>query len=163
MPGNSSIGLNIKMARKYSGKHGKSGSKKPTKAVKHSWMTYGAKEVEQLVLKLAKAGKTSSQIGLILRDSYGIPDVQSITNKKILKILDENKVTAELPEDLMALIKREITLIKHMEKNKHDMTAKRGFQLTESKINKLSKYYKNNGRLPSNWKYDREKIKLIVS
>jgi len=151
------------MARKYSGKHGKHGSKKPYKATKPSWMTYSSKEVEQLVLKLAKLGKTASQIGMILRDAYGIPNVKSLTEKKITKILGENKSLPELPEDLMALIKNEIKLLDHFERNKHDMTAKRGLQLTESKIHKLSDYYKNSGRLSRDWKYNRERIKLMVS
>lgn len=151
------------MARKYSGKHGKHGSKKPLKRTKPSWMTYSTKEVEQLVVKLAKSGKTASQIGLTLRDAYGIPNVPSITGKKISKILEDNKLLQELPEDLMALIKSEINLLRHIEKNKQDMAAKRGFQLTESKINKLSKYYKRTGKLPKDWKYDRDRIKLIVS
>ncbi len=156
------LGL-FNMARKYSGSHGKHGSKKPTKKIKPSWVTYTPKEIEELVVKLAKAGKNPSQIGLVLRDSYGIPDVQIIANKKIKDILAENKITHELPEDLMSLIKREINILKHMEKNKHDMTAKRGLQLTESKIYKISNYYKRTKKLPADWKYDRERIKLIVN
>lgn len=151
------------MAKQYSGKHGKHGSKKPSSMSKPSWLTYSQKEIEQLVIKLAKAGKPSSQIGLVLRDSYGIPDVKVITGKNITKMLEENNLLSDLPEDLMALIKRELLLLKHTEKNKHDMTAKRGLQLTESKINKLSKYYKCIGRLPKNWQYERDKIKFIVS
>ena len=150
------------MARKYSGKHGKHGSKKPVKKAKPAWVSYANKEVEQLVVKLAKTGKTSAQIGLVLRDSYGIPDVRTITSKKISAILNENKLLPNLPDDLVALMKKEINLLKHFEKNKHDMTSKRGLQLTESKIHKLSKYYKDTGRLPMDWKYDRESIKLIV-
>ena len=125
-------------------------------------MTYSSKEVEQLVLKLAKLGKTASQIGMILRDAYGIPNVKSLTEKKITKILGENKSLPELPEDLMALIKNEIKLLDHFERNKHDMTAKRGLQLTESKIHRLSKYYKRINKLPKDWKYDKESIKLII-
>ncbi|MBS3095402.1 30S ribosomal protein S15 [Candidatus Woesearchaeota archaeon] len=151
------------MARQYSGKHGKHGSKKPIKKVKPVWLTYSPKEVEQLVVKLSKSGKAPSQIGLILRDSYGIPDTQTITGKKITNILEENKIIPEFPEDLISLMKREILLLKHLEKNKHDMTAKRGLHITESKINKLSKYYKSTGVLPGTWKYDRERIRLIVS
>ena len=49
-----------------------------------------------------------------------------------------------------------------MEKNKKDYVAKRGLQLTESKIKRLTKYYKRVGKLPENWKYDREKVKLLV-
>ena len=56
-----------------------------------------------------------------------------------------------------------MVLVKHLEKNKKDMVAKRGIQLTSSKIHRLAKYYKRKGILPQDWKYDREKAKLIVS
>ena len=150
------------MARRYSGKHGKHGSKKPVNKAKPTWVSYADKEIEQLVVKLAKAGKTTSQIGLTLRDSYGIPDVKVITGKKITKIVEENKLLPNIPEDVTALMKKEISLMKHLEKNKHDMTAKRGLQLTESKIHRLSKYYKRINKLPKDWKYDKESIKLII-
>jgi len=150
------------MARRYSGKHGKHGSKKPVNKAKPTWVSYADKEIEQLVVKLAKAGKTTSQIGLMLRDSYGIPDVKVITGKKITKIVEENKLLPNIPEDVTALMKKEISLMKHLEKNKHDMTAKRGLQLTESKIHRLSKYYKRINKLPKDWKYDKESIKLII-
>ena len=42
------------------------------------------------------------------------------------------------------------------------MTAKRGFQLTESKINRLVKYYKKTNKMPKDWKFDRAKAKLLV-
>ena len=150
------------MARRYSGKHGKHGSKKPVNKAKPTWVSYADKEIEQLVVKLAKAGKTTSQIGLMLRDSYGIHDVKVITGKKITKIVEENKLLPNIPEDVTALMKKEISLMKHLEKNKHDMTAKRGLQLTESKIHRLSKYYKRINKLPKDWKYDKESIKLII-
>ena len=150
------------MARRYSGKHGKHGSKKPFRKTKPSWVRYDAKEIEQLILKLAKTEKTPSQIGLILRDSYGIPDVQKITTKKITQILKENKLLQEFPEDFIALMKKQIKLIKHLATHKKDMPSKRGLQLTESKIKRLTKYYKEIGKLPADWKYDKEKIKLIT-
>src|SRR3989344_1059197 len=80
------------MARKYSGKKGKSGSKKPVKKTKQVWLRYSDKEVEQLIIKLSKQDNTQSKIGTILRDTYGVPDVRRILNKKIGKILDENKI-----------------------------------------------------------------------
>ena len=55
------------MARMYSRKKGKAGSKKPFKS-KANWVKYKPKEVELLIAKFAKTGKTGSQIGLILRD-----------------------------------------------------------------------------------------------
>jgi small subunit ribosomal protein S15 len=151
------------MARMYSRKRGKSGSKKPIKKVKKSWVRYSAKEVEQLTLKIAKLEKTPSQIGLILRDNYGIPDVKIITNKSITKILKDNELGLKMPEDLTALIKKAIRLMKHLDNFKNDQTVKRGLTLTESKINRLTKYYKRKGILNNTWKYERSKAKMLVN
>ena len=73
------------MARMHSRKKGKSGSKKPLKKVKKVWLRYSDKEVEQLIIKLAKQGNTQSKIGIMLRDTYGVPDVKIILNKKLFK------------------------------------------------------------------------------
>lgn len=150
------------MARMHSRRKGKSGSKKPVKKVKPVWIRYTGKEIEQLVTKLSKSGNTPSEIGVALRDTYGVPDVKTLTKKKISKILDENKVAPKLPSDLASLIKRDIAIMKHMEINKKDMTAKRGLLLTESKIRRLTKYYKRVGKLPRDWSYDRSKAKLLI-
>lgn len=151
------------MSRRYSGKKGKSGSKKPIKKAKKVWLRYSNEEVEQLIIKLAKQGYTQSKMGIMLRDTYGIPDVKTILNKKIGKVLEENKLKSKLPEDLLSLIKKELNILKHLEINKKDMPAKRGLLLTESKINRLVKYYKRKGILEKDWVYDREKAKLLVS
>lgn len=147
----------------HSRKKGKSGSKKPIKKTKKVWLRYSDKEVEQLIIKLAKQENSQSKIGIILRDTYGVPDVRDILNKKIGKVLEENKLKPTLPDDLMALIKKELNIMKHMETNKKDMPGKRGLQLTESKINRLVKYYKKKGILDKSWVYDRDKAKLLVS
>ena len=147
----------------YSRKKGKSGSTKPLKKTKRVWLRYSDKEVEQLIIKLAKQGNSQSKIGVILRDTYGVPDVRIVLNKKIGKVLEDNELKPKLPDDLMALIKKELNLIKHSEINKKDMSAKRGLQLTESKINRLVKYYKKKGILDKNWVYDRNRAKLLVS
>ena len=150
------------MARMHSRKKGKSGSTKPVRKVPPSWLKYKPFEVEKLVIKLAKEGYDSAMIGLILRDSYGIPSVKAITGKKIVKILEENNLAPKVPEDLKNLMKRVIAIMKHMEKNRKDMTAKRGLQLTESKIRRLVKYYKRVGKLPKSWTYSRDKINLLL-
>lgn len=151
------------MARMHSRKKGKSGSKKPVKKTKKVWLRYSEKEVEQLIVKLAKQGNSQSSMGIILRDTYGVPDVRRILNKKIGKVLEENKIKSKLPEDLVFLIKKELNILKHMDTNKKDMPAKRGMQLTESKIKRLVKYYKKKGIIDKDWVYDREKAKLLVS
>ncbi len=150
------------MARKYSRKKGKSRSKKPAKMEAPKWTRYKSKEIELLVVKLSKEGQTASKIGLHLRDVYGISDVKVITKKSITQILKENSLLPQIPEDLMALIKKAVIIRKHMDQNKRDMPALRGLQLTESKINNLVKYYKKSKRLPEDWKYDPKKVKLLA-
>ena len=151
------------MARMYSRKKGKSGSTRPLKTSQQSWVRYSAKEVEQLILKLAKSGYSKSMIGLIMRDTYGIPDLSTLLGKRLGEFLRESQLEKQLPDDLTDLIKKEINIAKHLEANKQDMTAKRGLQLTESKIRRLVKYYKRIGRLDAHWKYDREQAKLLIS
>jgi small subunit ribosomal protein S15 len=150
------------MARKYSGAKGVAGSKKPIKKVVPSWARYGAKEVEMLILKLNKEGQAPSQIGLHLRDVYGIPDVKVVCKKSITQVLADKKSLNPMPEDLMALIKKLTMIKKHLEENKQDNVALRGMQITESKIQRLIKYYKRTGRLSKDWTYDVSKAKLYV-
>lgn len=150
------------MARMHSRRKGRSGSHKPVLKTKPTWVRYRTKEIEALVVKLAKEGKTPSQIGLLLRDVYGIPDVHLITQKNITKIIKEHDLLKLVPEMLSALIRKSIMVRKHLEENKQDKTAKRGLQLTESKISRLIKYYKASGRLPKDWKYDPKKASLYL-
>ncbi len=150
------------MAKMHSRKRGKSGSKKPAVSNAQQWVSYSAAEIEQLVVKIAKTGKSASVIGMVLRDSYGIPDVQKLTQKKITKILAEHKLAPELPEDLVALIRKQIALLKHLENNKQDMPVRRGLMLTESKIRRLTKYYKRTKVLAADWAYSADKARLVV-
>jgi len=150
------------MSRKYSSSKGKAGSTKPIRKNPPSWIRYKSTEAEMLIVKLAKEGKTPSQIGLVLRDVYGIPDVKNALGKKVTKILAEKKLAKDIPEDLLALIKRSIALKKHIEKNKKDQTSKRGLMLTESKIRALVKYYKKTKKLSAEWKYEPDKIRLYI-
>ena len=150
------------MARMHSRKKGKSGSKKPLKEKKPSWERYDKKETELIITKLAKSGKTPSQIGLILRDSYGIPDVSLLVEKNLTTILKEHNLLQKLPEDISSLIKKEIIILKHLEINKKDQVSKHGLQLIESKIKRLAKYYKRTKKIPSTWQFNRENIKLLL-
>ena len=147
----------------HSGAKGKSGSKKPGVKTAPSWMRYNAKEVEVLVAKLGKDKYSSSMIGMILRDKYGVPDVKLVTKKTIMQILKEKKQAPEIPEDLISLIKSNVSLRKHLETNKKDQVAKRGLILNDSKIRRLVKYYIQTEKLPADWKYDPERFKILVA
>lgn len=152
------------MARMYSRKKGKSGSKKPVKKLA-PWVKYKPQEIEEIVIKLAKKGYSTSMIGTILRDQYGIPSTRlkkGGAGKKISQILKEKNLYPEIPEDLFNLIKKAVNLRKHLEKHRKDYTSKRGLEITESKIRRLSKYYIRKKVLPQDWKYDPEKAKLLV-
>ena len=127
-----------------------------------TWIRHKPKEIELLVGKFSKEGKTSSEIGIILRDSYGVPSVKLLTGKRIQELLSEKKMLGELPEDLLALMKRSILIRKHLEINKHDMAGLRGLHLTESKIKRLAKYYKGTGRIPATWKYEASAVKMYA-
>lgn len=150
------------MAKMHSRARGISGSKRPLNKTKPTWTTQSEKEIELLIAKLAKEGKTQSQIGLYLRDAYGVPSVRVALKKKLGKVLQEKNIVQQLPEDLLSLIKKSVQLGKHMGTNKKDMTAKRGLQLTESKIRRLVKYYQGTGKLPADWKYDAKSIRLYA-
>lgn len=150
-----------KMARMHSRKKGKSGSNKPVKKTA-IWVRYKPKEIELLIAKLAKEGKSASEIGLFLRDSYGIPDVKSVTSKRITKIMKEKNLGKEIPEDLLNLIKKSVQIRKHLEENHKDKTALRGLQLTDSKIRRLVKHYKEKKVLPIDWKFDPKSLRMHV-
>ncbi|MCC7574273.1 30S ribosomal protein S15 [Candidatus Woesearchaeota archaeon] len=150
------------MARMHSRAKGVSGSTKPIKKVVPGWLKYSAKEAELLVVKYAKEEKKPSQIGIFLRDQYGIPDIKVVTGKTITQILKEKKVKQDLPEDFLALIKKSVMLRKHLEINKKDMSAKRGLQLTDSKIRRLAKYYKTKGILEAKWRYNADQFKMYA-
>jgi len=118
-----------------------------------SWCKYTPDEVVALIVKLAREGNPPSKIGVILRDQYGIPLVKPIVGKGIVEILKENGLAPKIPEDLENLLKRAARIKAHLEKNKKDKHNKRALQLVESKIHRLSEYYKERGILPPNWEY----------
>lgn len=150
------------MSRFYSGSKGKAGSKKPMIEKSQDWVRYSPEEAEMLVVKLHKEGHLTSQIGKILRDAYGIPDVRKLTKKRISKILQEHDIKVDLPDDLRSLMKRALALRLHLEANKHDESAKHGLLLTESKIGRLVRFYKDAGKLSNEWQYDPSKLKMLV-
>jgi len=135
--------------------------------------------VEENICKFAKKGLTPSQIGVILRDSHGIAQVKSVTGSKILRILKAHGMTfsiivvmvlccicncivrvsfsivglaPEIPEDLYHLIKKAVSIRKHLERNRKDKDSKFRLILVESRIHRLARYYKKTKKLPPVWK-----------
>ncbi len=150
------------MARMHSKKKGKSGSKKPSTKTIPKWVRYKKGEIEEIVVKLAKEGNSTSKIGLMLRDQFGVPSVKLLTGRTISQIMKDEKIYPKIPEDLFNLLEQSVDLRNHLEKNKADYTSKRGLELLESKIRRLGKYYVRKRVLPLDWQYDSEKAKLLV-
>jgi small subunit ribosomal protein S15 len=150
------------MARMHARRKGKSGSTHHVSMNKHpEWSSLNPREIESRILELAKTGKSTSEIGMILRDQYAVPDIKIATGKNVSKILDENNMLSEFPECLKNLISTALQLRKHLELNKKDLKNKRNLQLTESKIRRLTKYYHSRNKLPEGWKYSPDQAKLM--
>lgn len=112
---------------------------KKTENKKPLWLKRSKEEVESLVVKLSQQGMSSEKIGLVLRDTYGVPSTKIIAGK-VTDILARHGIKQEHP-DLENLKKKAEKLRLHLEKNKQDKVAKRGLQITLVKIAKLGKYY----------------------
>ena len=105
-------------------------SKKPTERTK-------AENIDQVIIKLGKAGNNPAQIGLILKQKHGIQKIKTL-GKQISKILKENNVSYE--DDLDIVNKKIKKLQDHYEKNKQDKRAKREIVKFIGLRKKLEKY-----------------------
>nr|ALS04130.1 40S ribosomal protein S13 [Acartia pacifica] len=127
------------------------------------WMKMASEDVKEQIFKLAKKGLTPSQIGVILRDSHGVAQVRFITGNKILRILKSKGLAPDLPEDMYFLIKKAVSIRKHLERNRKDKDAKFRLILVESRIHRLARYYKTTGVLPPTWKYESSTASTLVA
>jgi small subunit ribosomal protein S15 len=122
-----------------------------------------SEEVQKLIVELRNSGLSSSQVGIVLRDTYGVPSVKSVTKKSLTEVLSDHGVARELPEDLFNLITKALKLRDHLEENKKDLHNKRALQLTESKIRRLVNYYKSRDVLPEEWSYRLDTVEMLIS
>jgi len=140
------------MGRLHSHRHGQSHSIRPITS-SPTWVKQNNQEIEELILKYAKDGLTTSEIGVKLRDQYAIPLVRSITKKSITEILEQRGVKQEMPEDLNNIVRKALGLQKHLKTHTSDRRNVRSLELLEAKVHRLSSYYKKTGRIPKTWKY----------
>ena len=94
-----------------------------------------------------------SEIGIRMRDQYGVPLIKPILGKGINQLLEENNSTPEMPEDLNQLVQKALALQKHLKVHNTDKRNIRSLELIEAKIHRLSRYYKKKGKISQNWKY----------
>jgi small subunit ribosomal protein S15 len=150
------------MARLHAKRKGKSGSTRPHLKANPEWVPLEKAEVEETIVGLHQEGLSTAAIGVRLRDGYGVPDVHLATGKSVLQILKGKGTKFALPEDLAALIRRAATVQTHLKEHRKDLSNKRGLQLIESKIRRLSRYYKEQGILPADWDYSLKLAELQV-
>ncbi|KAG7785879.1 hypothetical protein KL910_000654 [Ogataea haglerorum] len=128
-----------------------------------SWFKLSSEDVVEQIIKYARKGLTPSQIGVILRDAHGVNQAKVITGNKILRILKSNGLAPEIPEDLYYLIKKAVSVRKHLERNRKDKDSKFRLILIESRIHRLARYYRTVAVLPPTWKYESATASALVN
>lgn len=69
----------------------------------------------------------------------------------------------DIPEDLFNLIKKAVSIRKHLERNRKDVDSKYRLILVESRIHRLARYYKTKRQLPPTWKYESATASALIS
>ncbi|MFB6209362.1 MAG: 30S ribosomal protein S15 [Candidatus Nanohaloarchaea archaeon] len=144
------------MSKMHSDGRGSSGSNKPVNKKNPQWVEYDEEEVIDLVVKLRKDGNQPSEIGMKLRDQYGIPSVKQVTDSTVTEILEEEGFAPQIPEDLNNLLEKAESMSEHIEENPKDEEAIRNLELAEDKIRKVADFHRKEGNIPQDWEYERE-------
>jgi len=103
---------------------------------KASWVTTKPEDVKAKIIELAKQNMPPEKIGLVLRDQHGIPKAK-LLGIKVSTVLREAKLWQN--SEKINNEKKIDTLKKHMEKHKHDYSAKRSMIKQSAKQNFLRK------------------------
>ena len=101
-------------------------------------------------------------IGETLKTKHNVKYIKQAIGMRLLEFLSEKKLNGEIPSDMIDLIRKAITMRKHIEKNKQDVYGKIRLIRIESKIWRLVKYYRRIGSIPENWKYDPSTAELLI-
>ncbi len=153
------------MARLYTGKHGKSKSRKPiidSTAFGNGNGELSKEQIETMIVDYAKSGMSPALIGETLKKTHHVKYIKQAIGMRLLEFLNEKKLNGEIPSDMIDLIRKAINMRKHIEKNKQDVYGKIRLIRIESKIWRLVKYYRRIGSIPSNWKYDPNTAELLI-
>lgn len=94
------------------------------------------KEIEKLIVDLAKQGNSSEKIGLILRDQHGIPKAKKI-GIRIGEVMARNGFSKN--NDKKNVIAKIENLNRHFKLNNHDYTAQRKSVMYSSRLKKMEK------------------------
>merc|ERR1711981_99070 len=151
------------MGRMHAPGKGMSSSALPYVRKAPNWLRLSKDEIVESIMKLSKKGYRPSAIGVQIRDQYGVSQSKYVTGNKILRVLKAQGMPPEIPEDLYFLIKKAVTVRKHLEKNRKDKHGKFRLILIESRIHRLARYYKLNKVMSPTWKYDSTTASALVA
>ena len=107
-----------------------------TKYPKPVWLKMSEEELKKLVLELSEKYQPA-QIGLILRDQYGVPTTK-VFGRKLSAYLKEAGKNEFF--ELKNVEKKVAAIKEHMESNITDKKAKHKLQKSMSKLNAMRKY-----------------------
>ena len=151
------------MARMHSGGKGQSGLTRPFISTPPKWSETDKDNIESLILRYSSEGKSTSEIGIILRDQHAVPDVKLATGERISAIIARNGMNPSYPEDMMNLMRQAQRIIDHLESgNRKDIHNRRQLELTESRLRRLARYYRDSGKIPEDWTYKRDQLRLMI-
>ncbi len=78
-----------------------------------------------------------------------LPQVKAVNGSSILRLLKGLGLAPEIPEDLYHLIKKAVSMRKHLELFRKDKDGKFRLILVESRIHRLARYYRVSARARS--------------
>ncbi len=146
----------------HSPKKGQSGSTRPHLEDNPDWVRLDEEEIRELIIELARKGETASEIGITLRDQYGVPNIELAIGNSITEVMKANELGSEIPEDLLGLMEKAVNLKDHLEEHPKDKSNIRSLRLVESKIRRLVDYYKEKGELDEEWRYSMDKAEILT-
>ena len=114
-------------------------TKKTKKVEKPTWLKMKEEELKKVIAEPAEK-HSPAQIGLILRDQYGVPTTR-VYGKKLAHYLKE--IGKHENFELTGAEKKVDRIKEHLKKNVTDKKAKHKLQKAQSRLSLTQRYYKN--------------------
>jgi small subunit ribosomal protein S15 len=150
------------MAKMHTGGHGKSKSRKPKLEGSANADNSAMQDAKTLILGYAKQNMHPAMMGQVLKEKNNVPYIRQMFGKRLVEMLEQEGFKRELPVDMLDLIKKAVNMREHIAANHNDAHNRLRLIRIESKIWRLTKYYKRRKTLPADWKYEPEKAALLV-
>lgn len=148
------------MARLHTRRHGRSKSRKPVES--EAGARGDTEKLEEAITAYAKQGMHGALIGQRVKEKHKVGYLKPVLGKRLGVFLAEKGFKSEIPSDLLDLMRKAVNMRKHLGANHRDVHGTTRLHRVESKIWRLSKYYRGSGRLPNDWRYDPEQAALII-